>query len=217
MPDEWQVRPVAGALPPPPPALPLIDTPIGAIPAPRSGFSIRELRTYALTLAAEDFRRQLGPFVLVQKPPAPVVARLAAELGVGATGDRFSNAQSTELFVALMMEFDYLQVAALPPLAGDDELMIGRLPDCELVIDDPSVSKRHAVLRWDSRLARCRVCDLRSTNGTSVNGLTLAGREAPLVDGDLLMFADATYLFLTSESLRTRLLQRVVPLPRARG
>jgi hypothetical protein len=210
VPDEWQVRPVSQALPPVPPQFPRI---IAALRPPTpvpvtTGFTIRELRAFAFSLPVAAFQAQLGPFALVQKPPDPEVAQMAERLGVNATAGRLRWAPNTELFVALMMEFEHLLVASLPPLDVLGEVTVGRLPDSDFVIDDPSVSKRHAVLRWNGRRGRCRVCDLGSTNGTAVNGVPLRSREAGLNDGDLLVFGDASYLYFLTGTLHCKLLGR---------
>ncbi len=62
-------------------------------------------------------------------------------------------------------------------------LTIGRGPECEIVIDDPSLSRRHAqVLRRPDGLY---VQDLVSRNGTSVNDEPLTAPR-PLQAGDLI-------------------------------
>lgn len=62
--------------------------------------------------------------------------------------------------------------------------IIGRLPNCELCLEDSEISAQHAVLRVvDNRLT---VRDLRSTNGTLVNGVPIHN-EYPLRNGDLLL------------------------------
>jgi pSer/pThr/pTyr-binding forkhead associated (FHA) protein len=48
------------------------------------------------------------------------------------------------------------------------ELKIGRLPSNDIVLNDPTVSKYHAILRIDK--AGVTLTDLNSTNGTFVNG-----------------------------------------------
>lgn len=58
---------------------------------------------------------------------------------------------------------------------------IGRHRDNDLVIDDPTVSSRHAVLEW--RDGSWRVRDLASRNGTSVNRRRVTVWQA-LADGD---------------------------------
>lgn len=63
----------------------------------------------------------------------------------------------------------------LPDTAGQP-LTIGRDPGCDFVLQDSSVSRRHArVLREDG----CwRLLDLNSTNGTRVNGVRQPGLAA---------------------------------------
>jgi hypothetical protein len=48
-----------------------------------------------------------------------------------------------------------------------DPFTIGRSRDCDLVIDDPNISRRHAELRADGD--SWRIADLGSTNGVKVN------------------------------------------------
>ncbi len=63
---------------------------------------------------------------------------------------------------------------------GPDPLVIGRLPECAVVLQDSNVSRRHAELR---RVGEGVVLtDLGSTNGTRVNGTPV--REQILVSGD---------------------------------
>jgi|ERR1700736_4423143 len=50
----------------------------------------------------------------------------------------------------------------------DEVVTIGRAPDNAIVIDDPSVSGRHAHLELSGETYRIK--DLESTNGTRVNG-----------------------------------------------
>jgi hypothetical protein len=48
-----------------------------------------------------------------------------------------------------------------------DPFTIGRSRDCDLVLDDPNISRRHAELRSDG--GSWRIADLGSTNGIKVN------------------------------------------------
>src|SRR5262249_24491021 len=63
---------------------------------------------------------------------------------------------------------------------GEDPVAIGRLPECDIVLSDPNVSRRHAEVR--RRGNDFMVVDLGSTNGTRVNGAGV--RERRLNDGD---------------------------------
>jgi predicted component of type VI protein secretion system len=49
---------------------------------------------------------------------------------------------------------------------------VGRAAGCEVVIDDDSVSAKHARLEYD--LGAWRITDLGSTNGTAIEGTKLA-------------------------------------------
>ena len=59
-------------------------------------------------------------------------------------------------------------------------LVLGRAPDCELVFDDDTVSRRHAALRC--RDGRWYLTDLASSNGTWVGGRRIF--DAEVVAGD---------------------------------
>lgn len=61
-----------------------------------------------------------------------------------------------------------------------DPFTLGRSRDCDLVVDDPNVSRRHAELRADGE--SWRVVDLGSTNGIKVNRRRVD--EALLRSGD---------------------------------
>ena len=64
-------------------------------------------------------------------------------------------------------------------LAGE-RMTIGRSRECELVIDDPNVSRRHAELR--KTIEGWMVADLGSTNGVKLNGRRV--KEEVLRPGD---------------------------------
>ena len=59
------------------------------------------------------------------------------------------------------------------------EIVIGRDPACELAIDHPSLSRRHAVVRIQPAVT---IQDLGSTNGTKVAGATLRGGDPVALD-----------------------------------
>lgn len=61
---------------------------------------------------------------------------------------------------------------------------IGRAKDCDIVVDDASVSRRHAELRLDGEAVW--IIDLGSTNGTEVNGRLV--ERSLLEHGDRIVF-----------------------------
>lgn len=66
------------------------------------------------------------------------------------------------------------------------EMLIGRHRNCDVVLSDPSVSRRHARLRF--RDGRWILQDLDSTNGTTVNGSSVGRCE--LRPGDYIGIGD---------------------------
>lgn len=65
-----------------------------------------------------------------------------------------------------------------------ESLEIGRDVSCDLVLDDPRVSRRHARLGWNG--SGWTLLDVGSKNGTTVNGEPARGAE--LRDGDWIGF-----------------------------
>ena len=65
-------------------------------------------------------------------------------------------------------------------LREDGEHSVGRDPECDVVLEDPRVSTRHALLR--SARGDWRLLDLHSKNGTFVNAIRVT--EAVLADSD---------------------------------
>jgi FHA domain-containing protein len=63
-----------------------------------------------------------------------------------------------------------------------DPVTIGRLADCQVVLSDPNVSRRHAEIRKGDEAGGHVVVDLGSTNGTKVNGTLIKNHR--LRDGD---------------------------------
>lgn len=80
------------------------------------------------------------------------------------------------------------------PLAGGGNF-IGRLEECAIVLDDPSVSRKHARLNLSGQ--GWTVEDLKSKNGTAVNG-TLIEEPVTLGHKDLLRFGIYTLRLVTA-------------------
>lgn len=70
-------------------------------------------------------------------------------------------------------------------------VVLGRSRECDVRIDDPNVSRRHAELRQEG--ATYWLVDLDSTNGTQLNGRKIT--RAKLADGDRLRLGDTEVVF----------------------
>ncbi len=71
-------------------------------------------------------------------------------------------------------------------------LRIGRLETLEISVDDTSVSRQHAEVYSTSRGWRVR--DLKSTNGTFLNGSRLATADWPLRPHDIIKCGNITFV-----------------------
>jgi pSer/pThr/pTyr-binding forkhead associated (FHA) protein len=82
------------------------------------------------------------------------------------------------------------QTVLLP--LDNDVVRVGRSPANDIVLDDASVSRRHALLA--RRGETTFVLDDRSLNGVRVNGERVS--EAPLRDGDALVLGNVAVRFV---------------------
>ncbi len=87
----------------------------------------------------------------------------------------------------------------------DGEASIGRDPTNVVALIDPSVSRKHCVLRSED--GRFQIKDLDSRNGTLVNGEAV--KEQWLRHGDEIATGDSVFLFLLEEEERATPASRV--------
>ena len=88
------------------------------------------------------------------------------------------------------------------PLAMGKTYVLGRTPECDVVLDDPSVSRRHALLTVSGRIT---VEDLGSTNGTAIQGRKLApGERGVLALGTVFEVGSATLVLQRTTALGGR-------------
>jgi hypothetical protein len=74
---------------------------------------------------------------------------------------------------------------------SERRVVLGRSRECDLRIDDPNVSRRHAELRQEG--ATYWLIDLDSTNGTELNGRRVT--RAKLSDGDTITLGGTEVVF----------------------
>jgi pSer/pThr/pTyr-binding forkhead associated (FHA) protein len=88
-------------------------------------------------------------------------------------------------------------VRALPrPGTSEAALVVGRDPDCDVVLMDPRVSRRHVRIAAGMRATDFE--DLNSSNGTFVNGRRRASGE--LRPGDRLEIGDTVFAVMPAGS-----------------
>ncbi|WP_406394774.1 FHA domain-containing protein [Streptomyces sp. NBC_00887] len=89
-----------------------------------------------------------------------------------------------------------LHVIAGPDAGGvhllhGGQIRIGRSADADVPLDDPDVSRLHCAVTV-SEDGRVSVADLRSTNGTALDGTEIGERPVPLPPGALLRLGEST-------------------------
>jgi hypothetical protein len=163
---------------------------------------VRELAALAKTVDADSFAQQMGPFALMQRPAAPMRGP-KRQWGLATVGLQASSVKRKD---PAPIEFGDLMVATLPPPASDGtlEIVIGRSPECDVVIDDGTISARHASITWNGKNGT--LTELGSANGTFLNGLKL-GTHAPLKSGDQIAFGRSNFVYLLASELHTRLVR----------
>ena len=127
-----------------------------------------------------DERLQLGEFGIqaqLLSPPEEEQAPVAREVAPsqGDFGHTMVYSPDRAQARALAPEPPRRNSAQRAVLAGDgrrtviesDPFVVGRSRDCDLVIDDPNISRHHAELRADAD--GWRIADLGSTNGVKIN------------------------------------------------
>lgn len=70
---------------------------------------------------------------------------------------------------------------------------IGRNPMCDLRVNNPSMSRKHAEIRVEGESAAFSIADLDSSNGTFVNGRRID--TSPLADGDVVLCGEFRFTF----------------------
>ena len=77
--------------------------------------------------------------------------------------------------------FDRVGAVLFVELGVQASLLLGRAPDNDIVLSDPTVSRHHANVAVEQ--GQVWVCDLSSTNGTYLNGTRIHG-EVMVMPGD---------------------------------
>ncbi|MGA2703392.1 MAG: DUF4123 domain-containing protein [Isosphaeraceae bacterium] len=83
------------------------------------------------------------------------------------------------------------------------EVQVGRMAPAQILLaNDPTVSRRHFALVFDGQ--NCRIRDLGSTHGTTVNGLPVS--ESLVTEGDLIMAGTTGLRVVIGEDFTTEAL-----------
>ncbi len=145
--------------------------------------------------AQPDAHAPVAPPVPVQQPTAP-----QAQAGPAVASPAPTNARVTvnapinpnKSFVVFSeigadgSAFAEIEVHGEDYARGDSVIKIGKFASSHVHIDDPSVSRMHAVIELSEN--DYKIIDLGSTRGTFINGERVT--KGPLKEGDTLKFGD---------------------------
>ncbi len=115
--------------------------------------------------------------------------RLVGDLTVGAARGPQAAARRFASRVAMWPTRRAIPLLGLDWSGATERLLIGRAPESDIVLDDGSVSRRHAELVW--RGGTWVIHDIGSRNGTVLNGRRI--ERAQLRPGDFVCFARQTF------------------------
>ncbi|MFN0074792.1 MAG: ATP-binding cassette domain-containing protein [Chloroflexota bacterium] len=145
---------------------------------PRSATVTAETDGCILALRQDDFQQ------LAQRYPSlsMAVGNLIAERTTGAGKSHLRN-EKTEIFSLRDVK---------------DTVVIGRADTCDIVLEHPTVSRTHAIIRCHDDA--CQISDLNSSNGTFVNGVRID--NSVLRDGDTIWIGGVQIYFDRSSLTR---------------
>jgi hypothetical protein len=116
--------------------------------------------------------------------PAPQIELLADHLGAGVHDDR----------AGIVVRFWLMDRDRIYPLKIGINT-VGRSPDCDVVVEDAFVSRRHCAILVHAGDG-CEVHDVASKNGTFLNGAKLAN-PTRLRHSDEIRMCERQFVFLT--------------------
>lgn len=154
---------------------------------------------HLVALGREAFLAAAAPAAFVRYP-SPVIARLAA-------GDRSVLLEGETLDVpvsatsgAVQIDLEVFQLVKKPGASFPDRITIGRTPNNDIAVSDPSVSRFHAYVRQASD--GWVVADAGSRNGSWLRGVRLEPRrEQPLPSMVVLRLGEIDLTFYVANDL----------------
>ncbi|HSG45419.1 MAG TPA: FHA domain-containing protein [Anaerolineales bacterium] len=147
-----------------------------------TGFFIRDLNSTNGTLVNNQLLPPDQDFAIGNES----IIRIGDDNYGVSIGLTFYNPQETADSVA-----GFMQAAQATRIEQATMILVGRLENCDIALDSPEVSRRHAMIRQigDSYVIE----DLDSSNGTYVNNVPV--KTAELHEGDLIQISNYRLLF----------------------
>jgi pSer/pThr/pTyr-binding forkhead associated (FHA) protein len=81
---------------------------------------------------------------------------------------------------------------------GKRVTIVGRDEAASVQILDDRISRKHLQVRWDANEQRYHLIDMKSSNGTFIQGRQVSD-DVPLEDGDIIELGQSKIMFSTKE------------------
>jgi Protein of unknown function (DUF3662)/FHA domain len=130
------------------------------------------------------------PEGVVEAAPPPPAAAAGATMIYKSRAPVETEAVSAE-DLGVEREVVTLTIDGRSRTVSERSVVLGRSRECDVRVDDPNVSRRHAELRQEG--ATYWLVDLDSTNGTELNGKRVS--RAKLADGDRITLGSTEIVF----------------------
>ena len=150
--------------------------------------------------SAEQAAPPPAPAPSASGPPAVPPSAPAMEQADAVGETKIFKASSPETEAVTPEDAERLGLAHEPPVlrvngrpvpVAKRSLVLGRSRDCDVTLDDPNVSRRHAEIRQEQ--GGFWIVDLNSTNGVEVNGSRVDRKQ--LEDGDEIVVGKTNLTF----------------------
>ena len=148
----------------------------------------RPVREKAIVRLGDVISLDTLQFVLKPDRDASIRTELPADSGAGRAADEVDTRTRNVPPKVVLRGVSGAYFGKIVPLSG--KLTIGRGSDCNVVLDEPEMSRRHASIENSGDVILLR--DLGSANGTFVNGVLV--RDAVLYPDDQIAFDHNRFL-----------------------
>ena len=132
-----------------------------------------------------------------------IIGMPAIQIPVTTSGERPLTQEDLQT-ISRLADDTALLIATRGALSGsrylldEDEVTVGRDPRADILLDDPTVSRQHAVFRREN--GAYTVIDAGSLNGTYVNRQRVD--KATLKNGDEIMIGKFRLIYFTNSAVR---------------
>ena len=155
---------------------------------PTKDESLQNYKKFQLKLSREDFARQFDhPFLVFDKEESTEQADQHIFDTKRVQPDQIENLMKESLLKTVSSKVIKLVKKGANNFKG--KIYVGRVSNCDVVIDNPAVSKFHAYFAKDPKTNTCYIVDADSMNGTFINdNKAKPNQHTDIYDGDTISF-----------------------------